>query len=141
MSLIPVGSSILVGNSHYRAFVTNANAKCIELGQHVRHCCPKRYTSSSMLSSVRTCTRASILQSLFQSSVRTHEQGKVSVHSGLSSMLNDKKFVILDTPHSVLTSLVLSIVTPDSCGLDLTSFQGCSFSANLQGSEVHWEPV
>ncbi len=25
------------------------------------------------------------------SSVRTHEQGKVSVHSGLSSMLNDKK--------------------------------------------------
>jgi hypothetical protein len=37
--------------------------------------------------------------------------------------------------------LVLSIIAPDSCGLDLTSFQGCSFSANLQGSEVHWEPV
>jgi hypothetical protein len=49
--------------------------------------------------------------------------------------------VVLDAPHSALTSLVLSIIAPDSCGLDLTSFQGCSFSANLQGSEVHWEPV
>lgn len=35
--------------------------------------------------------------------------------------------VVLDAPHSALTSLVLSIVAPDSCGLDLTSFQGCSF--------------
>jgi hypothetical protein len=40
----PVGSSSLVGNSHYRAFVTNANAQCIELGQHVRHCHPKEIT-------------------------------------------------------------------------------------------------
>jgi hypothetical protein len=108
----PVGSSSLVGNSHYRAFVTNANAKCIQLGQHVRHCCPKE---------IHLQFHALFCQDMYlsfhspvpiPSSVRTHEQGKVSVHSGLSSMLNDKKSMILDAPHSVLTSLVLSIVTP-----------------------------
>lgn len=139
----PVGSSSLVGNSHYRAFVTNANAKCIELGQPVRHCRPKE---------IHLQFHALFCQDMYlsfhspvpiPSSVRTHEQGKVSVHSGLSSMLNDKKSWCFwgCTWCSTFCTYIIGVIYCRPRFLWFRSHILDVLSANLQGSEVHWEPV